>query len=53
VNTVVNIRKGQALQFNFILEKGGFSYHPDGTFSVDYAKVHNLTHEFLIEQKHF
>nr|XP_024376311.1 nudix hydrolase 3-like [Physcomitrium patens]PNR53362.1 hypothetical protein PHYPA_007037 [Physcomitrium patens] len=31
--------KGQALQFNFILEKGGFSYHPDGTFSVDYTKV--------------
>lgn len=37
---VMNIRKGQALQFNFILEKGGFSYHPDGTFSVDYTKVH-------------
>lgn len=36
---VVLNRKGQALQFNFILGKGGFSYHPDGTFSVDYTKV--------------
>lgn len=48
---VVNNRKGQALQFNFILEKGGFSYHPDGTFSVDYTKVRNLTHQLLIEQE--
>ena len=37
---VVHNRKGQALQFNFLLEKGGFSYHPDGTFSVDYSKVY-------------
>lgn len=37
--------KGQALQFNFILEKGGFSYHPDGTFSVDYTKVRQSVEE--------
>lgn len=32
-------RKGQALQFNWLFEKGGFILHPDETFSVDFAKV--------------
>ena len=32
-------RKGQALQFNWLFEKGGFVLHPDETFSVDFAKV--------------
>lgn len=32
-------RKGQALQFNWILEKGGFVLLPDGTFGVDFVKV--------------
>lgn len=31
--------KGQALQFNWILEKGGFVLLPDGTFGVDFVKV--------------
>ena len=35
---IVN-RKGQALQFNWVFEKGGFILHPDETFSVDFAKV--------------
>lgn len=32
-------RRGQALQFNWIFEKGGFVLHPDDTFSVDFDKV--------------
>lgn len=36
--SIVN-RKGQALQFNWVFEKGGFILHPDETFSVDFAKV--------------
>ncbi|CAM6010514.1 unnamed protein product [Sphagnum balticum] len=31
--------KGQALQFNWILEKGGFVSHGNGSFSVDYSRV--------------
>ncbi|KAL6996761.1 Nudix hydrolase 3 [Sarracenia purpurea var. burkii] len=31
--------KGQALQFNWLFEKGAFTLHPDETFSVDFAKV--------------
>ncbi|XP_058113985.1 nudix hydrolase 3 [Magnolia sinica] len=31
--------KGQALQFNWLYEKGAFILHSDGTFSVDFAKV--------------
>lgn len=32
--------KGQALQFNYLLEKGAFVFHPgDGMFSVDFEKV--------------
>lgn len=32
-------RKGQALQFNWLYEKGAFVFHKDSTFSVDFAKV--------------
>ncbi|GLJ28948.1 hypothetical protein SUGI_0571120 [Cryptomeria japonica] len=31
--------KGQALQFNWIYEKGGFLMHSNGTLSVDFTKV--------------
>ncbi|WOL08617.1 nudix hydrolase 3 [Canna indica] len=31
--------KGQALQFNWLYEKGAFLMHSDGTFSVDFTKV--------------
>eukprot|EP01018_Ginkgo_biloba_P007156 Gb_18279 [translate_table: standard] len=31
--------KGQALQFNWIFDRGGFVMHSNGTFSVDFTKV--------------
>ncbi|KAI3792889.1 hypothetical protein L2E82_06780 [Cichorium intybus] len=31
--------KGQALQFNWLFEKGAFVLHPDETFSVDFNKI--------------
>uniref|UniRef100_A0A5B7BD41 Putative nudix hydrolase 3 n=1 Tax=Davidia involucrata TaxID=16924 RepID=A0A5B7BD41_DAVIN len=34
--------KGQALQFNWLFEKGAFVLHPDETFSVDFAKVEGV-----------
>ncbi|KAL3680481.1 hypothetical protein R1sor_023437 [Riccia sorocarpa] len=44
--------KGQALIFNYILEKGGYVCHRDGTFSVDFSKVRgaveDLSKEILI-----
>ncbi len=44
--------KGMALQFNYLLEKGGFVARPDGTFAVDMAKikpaVQDLTHDLLM-----
>ena len=33
------ISKGQALQFNWLFEKGAFVLLPDQTFSVDFDKV--------------
>jgi hypothetical protein len=43
--------KGQALQLNDLLDRGGFRVNPDGTFSVDAAKmapaVTALTREIL------
>lgn len=46
--------KGQALQFNWVFEKGGFILHPDETFSVDFAKiegaVESLSREILTIQ---
>ncbi|AEE36287.1 Nudix hydrolase 3 [Arabidopsis thaliana] len=46
--------KGQALQFNYLYEKGAFVFHEDSTFSVDFAKiegaVESLSHEILTIQ---
>jgi hypothetical protein len=40
-----------ALQFNYLLDKGGFVARPDGTFGVDSAKiqgaVRDLVHDLL------
>ncbi|CAA7039372.1 unnamed protein product [Microthlaspi erraticum] len=46
--------KGQALQFNWLYEKGAFVFHEDSTFSVDFAKVESavesLSQEILTIQ---
>ncbi|KAI4334701.1 hypothetical protein L6164_013415 [Bauhinia variegata] len=46
--------KGQALQFNWLYEKGAFSLHSDETFSVDFSKVEgaveSLSREILTIQ---
>nr|KAJ0188674.1 hypothetical protein LSAT_V11C900474230 [Lactuca sativa] len=46
--------KGQALQFNWLLEKGAYVLHPDDTFSVDFDKiegaVEGLSREILTIQ---
>jgi len=43
--------KGMALQFNYLVDKGAIVVHPDGTFSIDAAKikgaVRDLTHDLL------
>ena len=43
--------RGMAVQINYLLDKGGFRANPDGTFSVDFAKiksaVRDLDHELL------
>jgi hypothetical protein len=43
--------KGMALQFNYLMDKGGFFANADGTFSVDFQKikdaVRDLDHELL------
>jgi Peptidase family M49 len=43
--------KGMAMQVNFIMDKGGFVAHPDGTFEVNFDKirgaVRDLDHELL------
>jgi hypothetical protein len=43
--------KGMALQFNYLMDKGGFVARPDGTFAVDYSKiksaVRDLVHDLL------
>jgi hypothetical protein len=43
--------RGQAMQFNYFLDKGAFTANTDGTFSVDVAKmkdaVASLDHELL------
>jgi hypothetical protein len=43
--------KGMAVQFNYLTDKGAFVEHPDGTFSVDMAKVKqavaDLDHDLL------
>ncbi|KAJ0984916.1 hypothetical protein J5N97_003272 [Dioscorea zingiberensis] len=46
--------KGQALQFNWLYEKGAFLLHCDGTFSVNFGKVEgaveSLSREILTIQ---
>ncbi|KAL8137075.1 hypothetical protein V2J09_003076 [Rumex salicifolius] len=46
--------KGQALQFNWMMEKGAFLLHSDGKFSVDFDKVpiavESLSREILTVQ---
>ena len=43
--------KGMALQFNYIVDKGGFLQQPDGTFAVDFSRIKqavtDLTHDLL------
>jgi len=43
--------KGMAVQFNYLLDRGGFIEHGDGTFTVDMAKikgaVQDLDHDLL------
>jgi hypothetical protein len=43
--------KGMAMQFNYLLDKGGFVPHGDGTFSVDMTRikeaVRDLDHDLL------
>ena len=43
--------RGMAIQVNYLLDKGGFVSHGDGTFSVDFAKIKgavaDLDREFL------
>jgi hypothetical protein len=43
--------RGMAIQVNYLLDKGGFVSHGDGTFSVDLAKIRDavadLDREFL------
>ena len=31
--------KGMAMQFNYIVDRGGFVQRPDGTFAVDFMKI--------------
>lgn len=46
--------KGQALQFNWLYDKGAFILHPDETFSVDFSRVEgaveSLSREILTIQ---
>jgi len=43
--------RGMAMQFNYLVDHGGWVIHPDGTFSVDFAKIQDavksLDHELL------
>jgi len=43
--------RGMAIQVNYLLDKGGFVSHGDGTFSVDFKKIRqavtDLDREFL------
>ncbi|KAG5537376.1 hypothetical protein RHGRI_024721 [Rhododendron griersonianum] len=54
IGQLIVIRKGQALQFNWLFEKGAFVLHPDETFSVNFSKVdaevESLSREILTIQ---
>ncbi|BBN14597.1 isopentenyl-diphosphate Delta-isomerase [Marchantia polymorpha subsp. ruderalis] len=41
--------RGQALQFNYILDKGGFVAHEDATFSVNFDKVRGAVEDLSRE----
>ena len=46
--------RGQAIQLNYLLDKGGFKVNPDGTFAVDTTKIRDavtaLTREIMTLQ---
>ena len=46
--------RGQAIQLNYLLDKGGFKVNGDGTFSVDAGKIRDaviaLTREIMTLQ---
>lgn len=42
------LRKGQALQFNWLYKQGAFIWNPDETFSVDFDKVLLPQFKFLL-----
>ncbi len=46
--------RGQAMQLNYLLDAGGFSVRPDGTFAVNPAKIKeavtSLTRQFMTMQ---
>jgi hypothetical protein len=46
--------RGQAIQLNYLLDKGGFTVNGDGTFSVDAGKIREavtgLTREIMTLQ---
>jgi hypothetical protein len=44
---ISEFRKGQALQFNWLYEKGALVLHSDGKFSVDFTKVIFYTFNYL------
>jgi len=43
--------RGQAMQMNYLLDKGGYVSRPDGTFAVDFSKIKkavaDLDHDLL------
>jgi hypothetical protein len=43
--------RGMAMQFNYLVDKGGYVINPDGTFSIDFSKikdaVRSLDHDLL------
>ncbi|CAL1376969.1 unnamed protein product [Linum trigynum] len=41
--------KGEAVQFNWMFEKGAFVLHPDETFSVDFTKVDDAVESLSCE----
>ena len=48
--------KGMAMQFNYLVDKGGFVQQPGGAFAVDFTKikaaVRDLTHDLLTVEAH-
>ncbi|MGD0957372.1 MAG: hypothetical protein ABR953_11175 [Candidatus Acidiferrales bacterium] len=43
--------RGMAMQFNYLVDKGGYVVNPDGTFAVDFSKIkdaiRSLDHDLL------